>query len=44
MKTISNEENEKKQLCLICFSDEIMELKCKLICQNCGYKRDCSDP
>jgi len=21
-----------------------IEIKCKVICQNCGYTRDCSDP
>jgi hypothetical protein len=22
----------------------MLDLHCKLICQRCGYKRDCSDP
>ncbi len=21
-----------------------LEIKCKIICRNCGYTRDCSDP
>lgn len=23
---------------------EMYGLQCKLVCPNCGYKRDCSDP
>ena len=23
---------------------EMLNLHCKLICERCGYKRDCSDP
>ena len=30
--------------CIICDSSNILERKCKIICQNCGYMRDCSDP
>ncbi len=29
--------------CEIC-SAEMYGLHCKLICPNCGYRRDCSDP
>ena len=29
--------------CEICDS-EMFGLHCKLICPNCGYRRDCSDP
>ena len=29
--------------CEICNS-EMFGLHCKLICPNCGYRRDCSDP
>lgn len=30
-------------ICDICNS-EMFGLHCKLICNNCGYIRDCSDP
>ncbi len=29
--------------CELCGS-EMFGLHCKLICPNCGYRRDCSDP
>ena len=29
--------------CEVCDS-EMYGLHCKLICPNCGYRRDCSDP
>ena len=29
--------------CELCGS-EMFGLHCKLVCPNCGYKRDCSDP
>ena len=29
--------------CEVCGS-EMFGLHCKLICSNCGYRRDCSDP
>lgn len=29
--------------CEVCES-EMYGLHCKLICPNCGYRRDCSDP
>ncbi len=29
--------------CEIC-GTEMYGLHCKLICPNCGYRRDCSDP
>jgi hypothetical protein len=29
--------------CEICGS-EMFGLHCKLVCPNCGYRRDCSDP
>jgi hypothetical protein len=29
--------------CEICDA-EMYGLHCKLICPNCGYRRDCSDP
>lgn len=30
-------------VCIIC-GDTAVARKCKIICQNCGYTRDCSDP
>ena len=32
-----------REECELCGS-EMFALHCKLICPNCGYKRDCSDP
>ena len=29
--------------CELC-GTEMFGLHCKLICPNCGYRRDCSDP
>ena len=29
--------------CEVC-STKMYGLHCKLICPNCGYRRDCSDP
>jgi hypothetical protein len=29
--------------CDLC-GEEMLNLHCKLICEHCGYKRDCSDP
>jgi hypothetical protein len=29
--------------CEVC-DTEMYGLHCKLICPNCGYRRDCSDP
>ena len=29
--------------CELC-GTEMLGLHCKLICPNCGYRRDCSDP
>ena len=44
------EEREKSQAseapgeeCELC-GGEMFGLHCKLICPNCGYRRDCSDP
>jgi hypothetical protein len=34
---VSGEECEK-------CGTEMFGLHCKLICPNCGYRRDCSDP
>lgn len=30
--------------CDICGGNSITERNCKVICNNCGYTRDCSDP
>lgn len=30
-------------VCDIC-NTPMLEMKCKIICPNCGYTRDCSDP
>ena len=32
--------NEECELC----GTEMFGLHCKLVCPNCGYRRDCSDP
>ncbi|WP_166394799.1 hypothetical protein [Rubrobacter marinus] len=32
-----------REECEVCGS-EMFGLHCKLICSNCGYRRDCSDP
>ena len=32
-----------REECELCGS-EMYGLHCKLICPNCGYRRDCSDP
>jgi hypothetical protein len=29
--------------CEVC-GEEMFGLHCKLVCPNCGYRRDCSDP
>ena len=29
--------------CEVC-GTEMFGLNCKLVCPNCGYRRDCSDP
>jgi len=29
--------------CVVCGGTAVAK-KCKIICQNCGYTRDCSDP
>ena len=48
-----DETNERQQVtetlepsgeeCEVCDS-QMYGLHCKLICPNCGYRRDCSDP
>ncbi len=34
---------ETDVLCDLC-ETPMYELHCKLVCPNCGYKRDCNDP
>ena len=29
--------------CDLC-GNQMLNLHCKLVCEQCGYKRDCSDP
>ena len=29
--------------CDLC-GNQMLNLHCKLVCERCGYKRDCSDP
>lgn len=31
-------------LCELCGSEMRYIAACKILCPNCGYKRDCSDP
>lgn len=35
--------DEEVYYCDLC-GDVMLNLHCKLICERCGYKRDCSDP
>ncbi len=30
--------------CHVCGFQAAIEIHCKIICRNCGYTRDCSDP
>jgi predicted RNA-binding Zn-ribbon protein involved in translation (DUF1610 family) len=40
----ATEEREvSAERCEAC-GTEMYGLHCKLVCPNCGYKRDCSDP
>ena len=34
---------EQVFFCDLCGA-QMLNLHCKLICEQCGYKRDCSDP
>lgn len=36
-------ESEETFYCDLC-GHAMLNLHCKLICEQCGYKRDCSDP
>jgi hypothetical protein len=35
--------NARRIVCWICGA-AILERHCKIVCQNCGFTRDCSDP
>lgn len=39
----SGAPEEQVFLCDLC-GNVMLNLHCKLICERCGYKRDCSDP
>jgi len=39
----SRSGTERVWLCDVCGAP-MLELHCKLICERCGYRRDCSDP
>ncbi len=36
-------DGKRIYVCDLC-STVMLDLHCKLVCQSCGYKRDCSDP
>ncbi len=42
-KLSSGKHETPEQECELC-GTEMFGLHCKLICPNCGYRRDCSDP
>ncbi|MCL6437844.1 MAG: hypothetical protein K6T51_04465 [Rubrobacteraceae bacterium] len=39
----SGREEADEIRCEVC-GTEMYELHCELVCPNCGYRRDCSDP
>jgi ribosomal protein L37E len=41
--TAGRAANEPTHLCDRC-GERMYESHCKIICPNCGYLRDCSDP
>jgi hypothetical protein len=46
VKRKEGEEEERKRdglSCVVC-GGRAEQRKCKIICLNCGYTRDCSDP
>lgn len=36
-------EEPTRYVCDLC-GNFMLDLHCKLVCERCGYKRDCSDP
>ena len=38
-----SETSRPSEECELCGA-EMFGLHCKLVCPNCGYRRDCSDP
>ena len=40
---VAEERETSAERCEAC-GTEMFGLHCKLVCPNCGYKRDCSDP
>jgi uncharacterized Zn finger protein (UPF0148 family) len=42
-EVLVSEALETFEECELC-GVEMFGLHCKLICPNCGYRRDCSDP
>lgn len=41
--TKATQPEEQTYLCDLC-GNVMLNLHCKLVCEQCGYKRDCSDP
>lgn len=41
--TTSQSSATRTYHCDLC-GTTMLDLHCKLICQSCGFKRDCSDP
>ncbi|MGH3089291.1 MAG: HVO_2523 family zinc finger protein [Rubrobacteraceae bacterium] len=41
--SVENEDEYPIQACEVC-GTKMYGLHCKIVCPNCGYKRDCSDP
>jgi hypothetical protein len=40
---VSEAPEDPEEECELC-GTEMFGLHCKLVCLNCGYRRDCSDP
>jgi rubrerythrin len=43
MKSPDESVEEGKYFCDIC-GNEMLDFNCELLCPNCGYRRDCTDP
>lgn len=39
----NGEQQPAVYVCDLC-GNTMLDLHCKLVCERCGYKRDCSDP